>query len=88
MADERCACGFAESGDETIIDHLLEMFTPQGCRGNDGLLHEEAFPALTCFCGQVAATGQELDNHFLAAFTPAGSIGPDGTVHRPAANTR
>ena len=88
MADARCTCGFTESGDETITDHLLEMFASQGCRGNDGLLHEEAFPALTCLCGQVAATPRELDDHFLAVFTPADSIGPDGTVHRPAAHTR
>jgi hypothetical protein len=68
-----------------MTDHLLAVFTPQACRGNDGYLHEEAFPALTCLCGFAAATGQELDDHFLGVFTPAGSAGPDGIVHRPAA---
>jgi hypothetical protein len=81
MTDARCSCGFTEAGDETITDHLLEVFTPVGCRGHDGLLHEEAFPALTCLCGFTAATGQELDDHFLAAFTPADSAGQDGRVH-------
>lgn len=85
MADKRCACGFTEAGDETINDHLLEVFTPEACRGNDGLLHEEAFPALTCLCGLVAATSQEMDAHFLSMFTPAGSVGPDGVVHRTVA---
>ena len=58
MTGTRCACGFAEAGDETITDHLLEAFTPPGSRGNDGLPHEEAFPALACLCGFTAeATG-------------------------------
>jgi hypothetical protein len=81
VADSRCTCGFIESGDETVTDHLLEVFTPQGGRGNDGLLHEEAFPALSCLCGFTAATGQELDAHFLAVFIPADSAAPDGRVH-------
>lgn len=87
MADVRCACGFTEAADETLVDHLLEMFAPQGCRGNDGLLHEEAFPALTCLCGYTATTSQELDDHFLAVFTPPNSTGRDGLVHKPAAST-
>ena len=85
MTYTRCACGFAATGDETITDHLLEVFTPQACRGNDGLLHEEAFPALTCLCGLIAATGRELDDHFIAAFTPADCTGPDGMVHKAVA---
>jgi hypothetical protein len=85
MTGTRCTCGFTEAGDETINDHLLEVFTPEACRGNDGLLHEEAFPALTCLCGLTAETTQEMDDHFLAMFTPAGSAGPDGVVHKPLA---
>jgi hypothetical protein len=85
MTGARCTCGFTEADDETITDHLLAVFTPDACRGNDRLLHEEAFPALTCLCGFTAATGQELDDHFLAAFTPANSTGTDGVVHKAVA---
>jgi hypothetical protein len=85
MTAGRCSCGFTEAGDETITDHLLEVFTPQACRGSDGHLHEEAFPALSCLCGFAAATGRELDDHFLARFTPAGAVGPDGVVHKAVA---
>jgi hypothetical protein len=81
MAETRCSCGFREGADETMTDHLLEAFTPRACRGNDGHLHEEAFPALTCLCGFAAATGQELDEHFLAVFTPGDRVGLDGRVH-------
>jgi hypothetical protein len=81
MAGARCTCGFIEAGDETITDHLLEVFTPAGCRGSDGYSHEEAFPALTCLCGLAAATSQELDDHFLTTFTPADAAGPDGVKH-------
>jgi hypothetical protein len=84
MADARCSCGFTESGDETISDHLLEVFTPRACRGNDGLLHEEAFPALTCLCGYAAATPGDMDAHFLAMFTPGDATGADGQVHKAA----
>ena len=82
MADARCSCGFTGAGDETLDDHLLEVFTPDDCRGNDGLPHEEADPALTCLCGFAAATARAMDEHFLAVFTPAGAAGPDGTVHQ------
>jgi hypothetical protein len=78
----RCSCDFTEAGDETLGDHLLEVFTTNDGRGNDGLLHEEADPALTCFCGFAAATAREMDEHFLAVFTPAGAVGPDGKVHQ------
>jgi hypothetical protein len=85
MTGTRCTCGFTESAGETITDHLLEVFAPPGGRGNDGMLHEEAFPALTCLCGHIAATGEELDSHFLAAFTPDGLASPDGVVHKEVA---
>ena len=84
MARTRCSCGFTEAGDETITDHLLEVFTPAGCRGSDGLLHEEAFPALTCLCGHAAPTPADLDAHFLVVFTPPDSAGPDGVTHQVA----
>jgi hypothetical protein len=83
MTGTRCTCG--EAGDDTITDHLLEVFTPDDCRGSDGLLHEEADPALTCFCGLVAATGREMDEHFLVVFIPAGSAGLDGVIHKAVA---
>lgn len=84
MTVRQCACGFTEaaSADETVEDHLLEVFTPPGCRGNDRLLHEEALPSLTCLCGLVAATIREMDAHFLQVFTPADRIGRDGVVHK------
>ena len=90
MAGERCSCGFAEAeaGDETVADHLLEMFAPEDCRGNDGLPHLEITPDLTCSCGLVAATARALDAHFLAVFTPAGSVGPDGVSHKVNAAVR
>jgi hypothetical protein len=85
MTNARCTCGFTEAGDETITDHLLAVFTPDACRGSDGLLHEEAFPPLTCLCGFTAATAQELDEHFLAMFTPDNSTDPNGVSHKAVA---
>ena len=41
MTDVRCSCGFRESGDEAITDHLLAMFEPQDGRGADGRYHLE-----------------------------------------------
>jgi hypothetical protein len=85
MTDGRkCACGFSETagGDDTITDHLLEVFAPQNCRGNDGLVHEEAFSALSCLCGFTATTCQELDDHFLEQFTPADSVALGGVLHQ------
>ena len=81
MADARCSCGFSEAGDETITDHLLEVFAPEDCRGSDGLVHEEVRPDLTCSCGLVAATAGELDAHFLRVFTPGDLVGRDGRKH-------
>jgi hypothetical protein len=83
MTAAQCACGFkeAEGSDETMGDHLFEMFAPEDCRGNDGLLHEEDMPDLTCLCGLAAATAGELDAHFIQAFTPADFMGRDGQKH-------
>jgi hypothetical protein len=83
MTNVRCTCGFSEAAgvDETIGDHLLEMFAPEDCQGTDGLLHEEVQPDLTCSCGLAAATAEQLDAHFIQIFTPADSIGRDGRNH-------
>jgi hypothetical protein len=83
MTVAQCACGFSEADgvDETIGDHLLEMFAPQDCQGTDGLLHEEVTPDLACSCGLAAATPGQLDAHFMQVFTPADSTGRDGRKH-------
>ena len=75
-----CACGFKELDDETITDHLQQVFTPGDARGHDGLVHVEGDP-LTCLCGLAAITPEELDAHFLAVFTPGDAIGRDGERH-------
>jgi hypothetical protein len=38
VADARCSCGFTEAdgADETISDHLLEVFAPEDDMGTDG----------------------------------------------------
>lgn len=74
MAGERCSCGFTETADETITDHLLEAFVPEDCLGSDGRVHAEVQPDLTCSCGLAAATPGELDAHFLRVFTPGDPI--------------
>jgi hypothetical protein len=76
-----CFCGFTATSAETLIDHLLEMFTPEDNKGSDGKAHEEGTPGLTCVCGLVAASPEELDHHFLHLFTPSDLIGDDGKRH-------
>jgi hypothetical protein len=88
MADAQCTCGFTESGDETMTDHLLEVFTADDDTGTDGLAHLEGEQFLTCLCGFAGTTPRELDRHFLTVFTPAGSIGRDGARHEPVAPSR
>jgi hypothetical protein len=83
MAEARCTCGFTEAGDETIGDHLYEVFAPQDGIGPDGLVHLEGTTAYTCLCG-AGGSAEELDAHFIELFTPPGSAGPDGVVHKPA----
>jgi hypothetical protein len=77
-----CSCGFTELADESMTDHLLQVFTPDDAIGRDGQRHEEG-ESLACFCGFTAATTEELDDHFLAAFTPADAIARDGKQHKP-----
>ena len=82
MTVQECACGFTETAgtDETIGDHLMEVFAPQDCRGPDGLVHLEGQVPLFCLCGAGGSAG-DLDAHFLAVFTPADGIGRDGSKH-------
>lgn len=85
MTARQCICGFTEdeAGNETISDHLLEVFAPDDGKGVDGLVHLEGEPDLTCTCELVAATAAELDAHLLAVFTPDNDIGRDGKKHHP-----
>ena len=85
MADAQCTCGFTESGDETMIDHLLRVFAADDDTGTDGLVHLEGEQLLTCLCGFAGATPGELDRHFLAVFMTHDAIGPDGEKHEPVA---
>jgi hypothetical protein len=80
-----CVCGFAETEgvDETIGDHLREMFTPGDGIGPDGIEHVEGERDFVCFCGAGGTQGK-LDDHFLDVFTPADAIGSDGRVHKVA----
>lgn len=80
MADARCSCGFSQSEDEKLVDHLLSVFEPEDSVGSDGIVHLE-MATLGCSCGFRAATSREMDEHFLAVFTPAGSVGNDGRKH-------
>jgi hypothetical protein len=83
MAHARCSCGFTEAGDETIGDHLYEMFAPDDGKGPDGLMHLEGEKELFCLCG-AGGSATELDAHFLGLFTPADSAGRDGAIHKVA----
>jgi hypothetical protein len=82
VTDAQCSCGFTEADDETIGDHLFEMFAPDDGRAPDGLVHLEGEANLFCLCG-VGGSAQDLDAHFLAIFTPADLIGRDGDKHEP-----
>jgi hypothetical protein len=70
--------------DETIGDHLREVFTPADDRGPDAKVHLEGEADLFCTCG-IGGSAEKLDAHFLAVFTPADSVGRDGVAHRPVA---
>jgi hypothetical protein len=84
MTPVRCACGFTEddAADETIGDHLFEVFAPEDGMAADGLVHLEGESNLFCLCG-AGGSATELDAHFLAVFTPADLIGRDGDKHEP-----
>lgn len=82
MSAQRCVCGFTEvaGADETVLDHLFEVFAPDNGKGPDGLVHLEG-AALFCLCG-VGGSALDLDAHFLTVFTPADAIGRDGSKHQ------
>ena len=77
-----CSCGFTEAAgaDETIDDHLMEVFAPEDGKGPDGRVHLEGEAPLSCMCG-AGGSAEQLDAHLLAVFTPADGIGRDGTKH-------
>jgi hypothetical protein len=87
MAGARCSCGFAEIAgvDETVGDHLFEVFAPQDGKGPDGLVHLEAEVNLFCLCG-AGGSAEELDAHFLAMFIPADITSRDGRKHETVAS--
>ena len=87
MIPAKCACGFTEDEavDETICDHLIEVFAPEDGRAADGLVHLEGEENLFCMCGAGGST-YELDTHFLAVFTPPDLIGRDGRKHEKVAS--
>lgn len=64
MDDARCSCGFAEAEDETIGDHLIEVFAPDDGKGPDGKVHLEGEASLFCMCGaggsRATGTGWEV----------------------------
>lgn len=70
----------AAFADETIGDHLFEVFAPDDGRGPDGLVHLEGQASYFCMCGAGGST-EKLDAHFRDVFTPADSIGRDGIRH-------
>jgi hypothetical protein len=82
MADRRCSCGFSEAGDETMDDHLLEVFAPDDGRGPDGRVHLEGDRG-HCLCG-AGGSAAELDAHLFAVFTPDGRVARDGARHEKA----
>ena len=77
-----CLCGFTPAGEETLADHLGEMFVPSNDADESGQLHGETVPG-TCLCGQIVASQAALDAHLLAAFTPPDQLGFDGRRHNP-----
>jgi hypothetical protein len=82
MISARCSCGFTEAADidETIDDHLLEVFETDGDAGPDGQVHLEGGASLFCLCG-AGGSARELDAHFLRVFIPADLVGRDGNKH-------
>jgi hypothetical protein len=84
MTAQRCTCGFTEANadDETIVDHLLRVFTPDDDKGADGQVHLEGNRELACLCGFRAGTTGELDSHFLEMFFPADRVDPGGVEHK------
>jgi hypothetical protein len=87
MVGTQCSCGFTEdeAGNETLGDHLFEVFAPEDGRAADGLVHLEGEENLFCMCG-AGGSADELDAHFLAVFTPAELTCRDGRKHEKVAS--
>jgi len=87
MTPAQCVCGFTEdeAGNETLGDHLFEVFAPEDGRAADGLVHLEGEAELFCMCGS-GGTVDELDAHFLAVFIPTDLIGRDAHKHEKVAS--
>jgi hypothetical protein len=81
-----CLCGFTPAGEETLADHLGEMFLPDDDTDEAGHRHAETTPG-TCLCGHAANNAAGLDAHLVTVFTPSGRIGRDGRTHIPAEGT-
>ena len=79
-----CSCGFIPAGEETLADHLGEMFLPDDDTDGAGRRHAETTPG-TCLCGHAAGSAADLDAHLVAVFTPPGNLSRDGRTHNPAA---
>jgi hypothetical protein len=87
MTPAQCVCGFTEdeAGNETLGDHLLEVFAPDDGRAADGLVHLEGEADLFCMCG-AGGSADELDAHFIVVFTPSDLVGRDGHKHEKLAS--
>jgi hypothetical protein len=77
-----CSCGFTPAEDESLTDHLGEMFIPDDDTDEAGRHHAET-ELRTCLCGYVAPDAADLDAHLLAAFTSPGRLDRDGHAHHP-----
>jgi hypothetical protein len=86
VSARRCECGFEASEDTSLLDHLLEEFTPMDGRAADGTIHDEGQVLQTCLCGFSDGTADGLDEHLLSIFTPADRIGLDGKRHAVASS--
>jgi hypothetical protein len=83
MTAQQCVCGFTEVAgtDETIGDHLFEMFAPDADIAADGTEHLEGARDLFCLCG-IGGSAEILEAHFLEVFTPIDLVGLDGNKHQ------
>ena len=83
-----CSCGFAAEDDDTLQDHLLDVFALEVDRGNDGRVHAEVITAVesrqfehVCTCGFASDITADFDGHMLLVFTTPDHVGDDGRKH-------
>jgi hypothetical protein len=81
-----CTCGYEQTEQESVADHLGEQFIPRDDTAPDGRRHteaarDEATIGWPCVCGFTASDFPALDAHLLAVFTPTDAIGADGQTH-------